>query len=167
MLTQERLRELLHYEPETGVFTNIKARPKIRVGSISGCKNAQGYLIIMCDGKLYLAHRLAWLYVHGSFPEHHIDHINRDRADNRISNIREATPAENRQNASLQRNSTSGFSGVSWTKRERRWRARIVVNSREIGLGYFVDKQSAADAYAEAKKQFHPFGEKSYADPSY
>ena len=121
----------------------------------------------MCDGKLYLAHRLAWLYVHGSFPEHHIDHINRDRADNRISNIREATPAENRQNASLQRNSTSGFSGVSWTKRERRWRARIVVNSREIGLGYFVDKQSAADAYAEAKKQFHPFGEKSYADPSY
>ena len=158
MLTQERLKELLHYDPETGFFTNIKARPKIKVGSIAGCKNKQGYLVIMCDGKLYLSHRLAWLYVYGYFPENHIDHINRVRTDNRISNIRKADPSQNRQNASIQRNNTSGFTGVAWTKREKRWRSRIVVGNKEICLGYFLDKETAANAYIAAKKNFHPFG---------
>lgn len=93
MLTQARLKELFHYDKETGAFTHIKARRGVRVGKILGCLANNGYLVIRADGKLYLAHRLAWMYVHGAFPPDQLDHINRMRTDNRLCNLRLATNA--------------------------------------------------------------------------
>lgn len=102
MLTQDRLRELLHYDPDTGVFTNIKPRHRVKVGDIAGSNSGKGYLQIQIDQKRYSAHRLAWLYTYGRFPEEFIDHINGNPSDNRIVNLREVTQRENLQNRKKQ-----------------------------------------------------------------
>ena len=130
-LTQARLKELLHYDPENGVFTHIKARRGLRSGSLAGgIDKAEGYLQIMVDGKRYQAHRLAWLYVHGDFPPNDIDHISRVRDDNRICNLRLATRSENMQNLSLRSTNTSGHTGVVWCKNTEKWRALIMLNGK-------------------------------------
>ena len=159
MLTQERLKELLSYNQETGVFTNLTQRNShAKKGSIAGTKTKNGYIQIQIDKKIYLAHRLAWLYVYGEFPEKLIDHINEITDDNCIANLRLATNLENQHNASsLRINNTSGFRGVAWNKLSKKWMATIAINGKNKHLGHFNTAEEASEVYVTAKRKFHTF----------
>lgn len=157
-LTPERLREVLNYNPETGVFTWRVRMGNRRAGEVAGSINTQGYVQLRVDRRQGLAHRLSWLHVYGHWPAHQIDHINGDRADNRICNLRDATRAENSQNMrSPHKDSVSKYLGVTWHKACRKWWARICIDGRRISLGYFDTESDAADAYVAAKRELHPF----------
>ena len=159
MITQVRLKELLHYDPETGLFTWLVSRRGGAAGSKAGYKRPDGYICIGMEKLRYHAGRLAWLYVHGRWPEVEIDHINGIPGDNRIENLREATRLENSQNIRLSMKNTSGFPGVSYRKKckFRKWRAQIRVNTKKIELGNFSTAEEAGMAYAKAKATLHPF----------
>lgn len=160
MLTQERLKELLHYEPGTGIFINITQRGPVKKGVVAIGKNSDGYTTIMLNKKGYLAHRLAWLYTYGEFPKTFLDHINETRDDNRIINLRLATRQENAQNISKPNiNNNSGFLGVSWHKQRKKWIACIHLNGRKKHLGCFNTAEQASEAYLVAKRILHPFWE--------
>jgi hypothetical protein len=157
ILTQARLKELLHYDPATGVFRNACQRGQRGApGAITGCVNSRGYMQITLTGKCYRAHRLAWLYEYGVFPVADTDHIDQDKTNNRIVNLRAATRSENKQNVGLQRNNTSGYKGVVWAKHVSKWRAEIKLNRKLWHLGYFTDVVDATAAYAAAAIMFHP-----------
>ncbi len=159
MLTQLRLKEVLSYDPNTGDFVRLVQRrgPKNGIGEIAGCDNGQGYIRIYVDGKPYKAHRLAWLYVHGSMPLNEIDHINGNRSDNRIANLRDVVRSKNNMNRPRHRTNAAGIKGVSFNKRSKKWVAQIQHQGRKIGLGYFLSKEEAAIAYLNASSQM--FGE--------
>jgi len=156
-LTAERLRELLDYDPSTGVFTWRVCRRNRNSfeGKAAGVINASGGIIIKINYVLYHAARLAWLHHHGSWPECFVDHINRNRADNRIDNLREATPAQNSQNQKRSRNNSSGFNGVNFVKATGKWRAIITSNRQVHFLGGFPTKEEAISAYREACQRLH------------
>lgn len=150
-LTQERLRALLHYDPETGVFTRVKSVRGFRAGIEAGALHqASGYVYIGVDRHSYRAHRLAWLYMTGEWPADDLDHINRNRADNRWINLREATRSQNNANARRRCDNTSGVKGVSLDRRHNTWRAYIVVDGRQRHLGRFKTVDAAKEAYARA-----------------
>jgi len=144
MLTQDRLKELLSYDPDSGKFTWKISRGGVRAGSVADSLNSLGYIRIGVDGKTYKAHRLAWLYTYGYDPEHGIDHKNGIRNDNRISNLREVSQVCNMQNTKVSSNNTSGFPGVSWQKQRQKWVAQIMVQGKKYGLGYYEDPLDAA-----------------------
>jgi predicted HAD superfamily Cof-like phosphohydrolase len=153
MITQEELKKYLHYEPSTGVFTRLfKSGPRGTVGSIVGYKTKKEYLSIKLLGKTYQAHRLAWLYMHGVWPIKSIDHINGVRGDNSISNLREASEAENGANRRLNTNTTSGYKGVTWHAPSKSWQARCAINGQRYDLGRFQNKYDAAKAYVDFAK---------------
>ena len=156
-LTQTRLKELLTYSPSTGVFTwRVTRGPKAMAGHVAGTPHARGYVALMVDQKLYLAHRLAWLYVHGAWPEWTIDHRNGDRADNRIRNLRDVTLQANLHNQTKPYNSNkSGLRGVSFESRSNKWYSRIRVAGSNLMLGYFDTAQEAHAAYVAAKAVYH------------
>ena len=158
--TQERLKELLHYDPETGIFTNLTQRGKVKKGAVAGSKYSNGYIYIEIDYKRHRAHRLAWLYVYGKFSVNQIDHINEIKDDNRLVNLRLATNLENQQNvSSLQLNNTSGFRGVCWHKNHKKWQATITINGRCKHLGHFDTAEQASEVYVTAKRELHTFWE--------
>ena len=158
MLTAERLRELLDYDPETGVFTRLVRRGgNALVGSRAGAVCSNGYRYLMVDGTSHCEHRLVWLHVHGVWPTDHLDHVNGVKCDNRIANLRECTHAENHQNLGVRRCNTSGHPGVSWYKAKGKWQAYINTGGERKHLGYFDTAEEAGAAYLEAKKQFHKF----------
>lgn len=159
MLTQSRLRELLHYDPETGFFTRALTTTGIRpkVGDVAGGVNCRGYWQIRIDGERYKAHRLAWLYMTGDWPKEQIDHINMDRSDNRFANLREATNIQNCANQRRPVNNTSGLKGVCWNKRLSKWKSQIRVNGKLHHLGYFDTAEAAHESYIDAAKKY--FGE--------
>jgi len=151
MLTQTRLREMLEYDPDTGVFRWRKGGPgRYYPGRIAGATNAGGYRVIAFDGERLRAARLAWLYMTGKWPEEHVDHINGNPADDRWANLREATRAENLHNVGLRPNNTSGVRGVSWNKRQQQWHARVNFNGTLFHCGYF-DTLDEAKAARDAK----------------
>jgi hypothetical protein len=158
-LTAAKLRELIDYDPNTGVFTwRVRAyRSKYKQGSPAGTKQSKGYLTIGVLGRSYLAHRLAWLYVYGEWPTKQVDHINQDKLDNRIANLRQATNKENHQNEGLSSNNTSGYKGVGFFKRTRRWRAHITTDGVTRHLGFFSTIDGAIAARKNAEAQIHPF----------
>jgi len=152
MITQAGLKELLNYNPETGDFAWVKSKKP--AGGIS----SYGYRRIIIDGKEHKAHRLAWLYTHGVFPEDQIDHINGVRHDNRIYNLRTVTNAENHRNRKKRCTNTSGVTGVSWFKLNKSWGAYINANEKRVFLGLFKDLISAVAARKSAERQYeyHP-----------
>ena len=153
-LTQERLKELLHYDPETGVFTRRTSRGGELAGAIAGCPVWTGYTKICVDKTNYLAHRLAWFYVYGDFPSEEIDHINGVRTDNFIKNLRHVSSRVNKENKRFaQSNSKSGALGASPFRGG--FRARIFVNGREKHLGTFNTAEAAHAAYLVAKRALH------------
>lgn len=158
-ITQDRLKQLFSYDPLTGIFKRIVTRRRGAAGAEPGfIKN--GRRQIRVDGRAYLVHRLAWLYMHGSFPSLLIDHINGDPMDNRIANLREVTPSGNQQNLRRpNKNNTSGFLGVSYIRRDRKFLAQIKVDGsrKSKRLGYFETAEEASSAYLRAKKELHPF----------
>lgn len=157
MITQNLLKEFLHYDFETGIF-NWKTKPskKTCIGDIVGRIN-KGYIEIKICGRRYFAHRLAWLYVYGNLPKNKIDHIDHDPLNNRIDNLRDVTNAENIQNQirCQKNNKSSGLLGVSWHKRERKYRAQIRVFGKNKYLGVFDTAEEAHNAYIDAKRIYH------------
>ena len=159
MLTQAKLKEVLHYDPETGDFTWLKAvGSRAQVGDLAGCSSSHGYTRIIVCGKEYKAHRLAWLYTYGVFPEEQTDHINGVRNDNRIVNLRAVTNVENHRNRKKRCTNTSGVTGVSWFKPNNSWGAYINAEGERRFLGLFKDLFSAIAARksAEIKYNYHP-----------
>ena len=145
MLTQDRLKEIMYYSPETGLFTRIiKASSNALAGDIAGGVDGGGYVRIKIKRKLYAAHRLAVLYMEGYFPEDTVDHINRIKDDNRWENLREATRQCQNRNCSISKNNTSGIKGVYWGARVRKWCANVAVNRKIKSLGTFDDFLEAA-----------------------
>jgi hypothetical protein len=154
----QRLREVLDYDSETGIF---RWRPgttrRSLIGLIAGCINNQGYRYISVDGKRYRAHRLAWFYVNGRWPEAQLDHLNRRRDDNRIANLRPATQQQNNGNYGLSRHNTSGFKGVHYFRKCGKWQAVITVANKSVHLGLFPTAEGAHAAYL--RKAAEIFGE--------
>lgn len=157
MITQDRLKELLRYCPATGVFTYAKGRSgkNVKVGDRAGWISDKGYVRVCLDNRTYFAHKLAWLFVYGEYPDR-LDHRNRDRSNNSISNLRKASNSQNQMNAASGRNS-SGYKGVSWHKHTKKWVARIRKDGKLIALGCFSDPKEAARAYNDAAQKL--FGE--------
>jgi hypothetical protein len=155
MITAERLRELLHYDPETGVFTYRMPRKRIRVGGVAGYARSDGYRRITLDRQFDYAHRLAWLYMTGEWPLADVDHKNGDPSDNRWTNLRQATTTQNLANSRKPANNTSGYKGACWDAEKRKWLASIKVNGRTKFLGRFNCPAEAHRVYVEAAKKLH------------
>lgn len=157
MLTQERLKELLHYCPDTGVFTWRIESGNARVGAVAGAVKSNSYVTIGVEGKRFHAHRLAWFWMLGYWPTKDIDHINRQRADNRWCNLREVSRSKNLHNTDLRKDNTSGFKGVQWDARRNKWHSRISVEGRTYFLGRFstLTDAVAARVVAESKYRIH------------
>ena len=162
------LRSRLHYDADTGVFTWLerplstfasphagKAWNKRYPGTRAGTRHRSNAIHIAVDGRLYQAHRLAWLYVHGAWPKETIDHINRDPSDNRLANLREATCSQNAYNKPGSVNSTTPFKGVSYNTRLRKFVAQIKRNKRHYWLGLFDAPEEAHRAYCAAARVLH------------
>lgn len=163
-LSAERLRDLLDYDPNTGIFTwrhdrkvgRNKAFLVRRAGDVAGGKNAIGYIAIGIDHRRLLAHRLAWLHVHGVWPTACIDHINGNRSDNRICNLRDIPHRSNIENQIRPaKNNKSGHLGVRQYKGKQKWSAQIGHHGKYVHLGYFDSPEQASDAYLAAKRRLH------------
>ncbi len=156
-LTQERLKELLHYDPEDGIFTRIVGAGSKKSGAVVGGKNSDGYLRARIDNKERVLHRLAWLYMYGEFPKGQIDHINHIRDDNRISNLRDVCNMENHRNRAASVFNTSGFTGVYLNNKGDKFVSRIRVGGKLLNLGCFDNITDAIEARKSAniKHGFH------------
>jgi hypothetical protein len=160
-LSHSRLLEVLSYNPETGVFHwRIALNGRVRAGDVAGSTHASGYRNISIDKGRYQAHRLAWFYVHGTWPQSFIDHKDGVRSDNRIANIRPATRLQNNRNRPLYKNSTVSLKGVR--KLKKGYQARIQVEGRSIALGAYPTAREAYSAYKTASvKYFGTFSRES------
>lgn len=154
-LSVDRLRMLLSYNPETGVFTRRDDGPGVKAGDKAGWESKM-HLQINLDGYRYAVHRLAWLYVYGVWPEQDIDHIDGDGKNNKISNLRDVDKSTNLQNQRKAKcNNKSGFLGVSQDRAKNKWLAFIDVNGKSTALGGYSTPELAHEAYVQAKRQFH------------
>lgn len=155
-LTQDILKEQLSYDPETGLFTRLICLAKrSKVGDIVGYKEPSNYIRIYIAGKNYQAHRLVWLYIYGCFPPADIDHINCNRSDNRLSNLREATRSESKCKQSSSANNKSGFKGVCWNKSNKKWQVACTVHGKIYHLGHFNTPEEASEIYQKFAKEHH------------
>lgn len=155
MITQAKLKAVLRYDSHTGNFLwrmSGKGRG-VKEGTKAGRYTQKGYWRITINGETYRAHRLAWLYMTGEWPKDQIDHINGVKDDNRWVNLRPATNSQNHANKPLQSNNTSGYKGVSWDSRQRRWCAYIKKNGIRHHLGYYDTAKDAHSAYAKKSQE--------------
>lgn len=149
-LTAERLRELLSYDSHTGNFTWRVRRGGVRVGQVAGSIDSYGYRQVSIDGRAHLAHRLAWLYERGEWPPMEIDHINCDRDDNRMDNLRQATRSQNLANGRKKKQNKSGFKGVCRHATTGKWSAEYQQDGKSHYLGLFDEPEKAHEAYRMA-----------------
>ena len=155
MISQQELKALLAYDPETGFFTWLTKASAKKAGEVAGYRNGR-YTQIGVNGKVYLGHRLAWLYINGEFPSGDIDHVNGDKNDNRIANLRAATRSENNQNLGVRADNKTGHPGIQQTP-QGRWSAVIQIQGKRIWLGNHTTKEDAIAARVEGKRVHHPF----------
>jgi hypothetical protein len=156
-LTAEHVRSILYYNPDTGEIRwkwrdDVRKNENTRIaGKVAGSVNSKGSLQIRINGHRYLAHRLAWVITHGAWPPNDIDHIDGDRANNRIDNLRLATRQENLRNVGLRANTTTGVTGVCWDKSRMKFEAYIRTDGKQIHLGRFptIEEATAARHAAE------------------
>jgi hypothetical protein len=152
------LNDCLQYEESTGNLIWKKSiSSRYKIGSIAGFKKKDGYIRIRLLGKSYLAHRIIWFYVYKQWPNGVIDHINRNKSDNRLINLRVVNIQQNTHNQrNPQKGNKSGYLGVSWNKTDCAWRANIAIKGRQILIGKYKTAEEASQAYFEAKKIYHP-----------
>lgn len=158
-VTQAELKALYHYSPETGVFTRVVSHANgLKAGTVAGCRQSGRviYLVIKIKQRLYMCHRLAWLYMTGAFPSGVIDHINGNGTDNRFCNLRDVSNCQNLQ-ATLKppRNNTSGFKGAYWSKKQGKWVAGISIHNKRKYIGSFDSPEEAHQAYLAVKREVH------------
>lgn len=157
-LTADYVRKLLNYDKDTGIFTwNVRPRGnRVHKDNTAGCiSNQRNMVLIGIEGKIYLAHRLAWLWVHGEWPKNHIDHIDGNPNNNSIANLRDVSRSVNQQNRKgPAKHNKSGLMGAY--KRYGHWKADIRVNGKTIYLGAFETKEEAHEAFIQAKRKLHP-----------
>lgn len=159
MVTLDRLREVVSYDASTGIFVwKISPRFSVPAGSVITPSKSHKYVHIGIDGKAYKAHRLAWLYTNGVWPDEIIDHINGDTTDNRISNLRDCSKAINAQNQRVpHKRNTTGYLGVTKTgSLKRPYRAQINTGGHIAYIGIFETPQMAHEAYLSRKREIHP-----------
>jgi hypothetical protein len=153
-----QVREALDYDAKSGRLTwRVSRGSRAAAGSTAGSVSKQlGYVMVRFAGRLYYVHRLIWLHQTGDWPDQ-IDHIDRDRANNRWINLRNVSDAGNKQNLPMPRNNTSGVTGVYWHAQRGKWAASIHAFGRKHSLGLFDDLAAAAEARAVGKRAFHPY----------
>lgn len=161
MLTHDYIRSRIDYNPETGDFTWLPRHDGSSwdtryAGKRAGTPHSHGYLSIRIDGELYLAHRLAWFWMNGEWPDAQIDHINRNKSDNRIRNLRSCSATENMQNGGMYRTNTSGFCGVRFDRRRGTWAAQISVGGKRKNLGSAKSAEEAHAIYMAEKVKHLP-----------
>ena len=155
-LTADELRRLLSYDLETGKFLwRVSPNKKIKTGKPAGYMGRDGRCRVGINGRFYKSHRLAWLYVHGRWPTGMLDHINGNPADNRISNLREASRGQNGMNRRVGKNNRSGRKGVFWNSGARKWSAQITADGRQKFLGNYHTVEDAHNAYTAAAMALH------------
>jgi hypothetical protein len=154
-LTQKQLKEVLKYYPGSGIFRWRISSGRKKKGEIAGYKNPRGYIQIQIDGELHYAHQLAFLYVHGYFPENQIDHIDRDPSNNKINNLREVSRQCNLRNTGNPANNTYGIKGVVWDKNANKWMAQICTNGKRKYLGIYKNFDDAVMARYQAEKELN------------
>lgn len=158
LITADQAASVLRYSPATGQFTWTRdRRGGMKAGSAAGTITRSGYVQIHCMGKLYFAHRLAWLFVYGIWPYGVVDHIDGDGTNNRIDNLRDVSRAVNQQNQrrAHRSNKSSGLMGAHFDARTRRWMAKISHENRTVNLGRYDTAEDAHAAYLKAKRAIH------------
>lgn len=155
-MTQDELKSLLHYNPETGMFTWLVDRGRrYKSGRLANSIGPLGYVVIRINGILYYAHRLAYLYVNGIFPECEVDHINHNKSDNRWVNLRHASHSQNCQNVRKKSNNTTGYIGVSVCKRSGKYAAEVKSKGKKYFLGRFICSELANLVASEHREKLH------------
>ena len=158
MITQSELHALFYYNRETGNFiwkVSRGKRSQLKVGTIAGYTNKNGYKFIRLNKKLYRSHRLAWLYTYGEFPENEIDHIDGNPSNNAISNLRLCNSSQNKFNTKKRKDNTSGIKGVHWYKKYGKWQVNLNFNKTRKSLGYFSDLFEACCVITSTRNKLH------------
>lgn len=155
--TQERLKQVVEYDSETGVFRwKLSTGPRVKVGEVTGAAKPPIYGRIQIDGVRYVSSRLAWLYVYGEYPDVLIDHINTDITDNRIVNLRLATSSDNVKNTIVQKESKTGVKGVTYsTSSIGKFEARIGHEGKNYYLGIFNTIEQAKEVLDKKRQELH------------
>jgi hypothetical protein len=156
MITQEELKEFLNYDPNTGIFKwkKIGHTSNKKIGDIAGGL-CLGYVVIKLKDKQYKAHRLAWLYIYGKWPKDQIDHINGNKSDNKINNLREVNQSQNNFNRKLQKNNTTGVKGVTFNKAVKKWQVSFKINKNPMYFGVFENFEFACLIADEVREKYH------------
>ena len=155
MITHQRLLEVVQYDKSTGIFTTKITRRGSPAKSIIGSIGKRGYLNVVIDYKYYSLHRLAWFYVTGKWPIDQIDHIDRNKCNNKWENLREATGSENSRNIGISSRNTSGIKGVHWNESHKRWCAKVHLHSKRHHIGYFKNIEDAQKAVSKKRNELH------------
>ena len=154
-ISKQDVEKLLSYDPASGSFFHRVGHRDVKPGDIAGCLGRQGYIHLKIKGKRYFAHRVAWLLTYGHWPVGDTDHINQNKSDNRIENLREATRSQNKMNHPARRDSLTHCRGITPRPQHGNYQVRIQVNGKRLHIGVFKQLADAARAYDEAAKRYH------------